>query len=133
MSRRRLTRTLVLSLVTAMTVPLMGGSTFARGAPAEATSASGGPAAVTTRCAGGPGRVTMAVSAPNEDGAYPVTVTGTRMVEGSAWRVLVEWEEDAQQQRFRPTAVDGSWSVSAVFGGSDVEPAFNVEASGSVD
>lgn len=65
----------------------------------------------------------MEVSAPNDGGSYPVTVTGKRLVEGSAWTVLLEWEEDAQQQRFRRTAADGTWSVSTVFTASDFVPA----------
>jgi len=77
--------------------------------------------------------MTVEVSAPNHDGSYPVTVTGKRMIEGSTWKVLVEWEEAAQQQRFRRTAADGSWSVSTVFTGSEYMPAFDVSASGSVD
>ena len=135
MSRRRSTGHLLIALVTALAVTLAGGPALAAGGGAhpEARQAQdGGPASVVTRCIGGPGRLTVAVGTPNQDGDYPVTVSGSRMAEGSTWKVRVEWEEDRQQQRFRRTAVDGSWSVSTVMEASRYRPVFNAEAYGSV-
>ena len=124
-------RTALGRLALALLLPMAALSAGA--GPASAAADGDSAAEVTARCSGGPGRVTLAVEPPDADGDYTVTATTTGLVEGSEWRVLLEWEEDGQQHRFRRTAVDGSWAATATFGASDVEPTFNVEASGSLD